>query len=96
MKTGRTIVVTGAAGGIGKECVRRFLSRTLAGGREPRRHRCGRSPAFSLQPTRRLTDDHTRRRSDAIGRRLPFKTFLTGGTPPSSVAAATTFRSPAY
>jgi NAD(P)-dependent dehydrogenase (short-subunit alcohol dehydrogenase family) len=26
MKTGRTIVVTGAAGGIGKECVRRFLA----------------------------------------------------------------------
>lgn len=26
MKTGRTIVITGAAGGIGKECVRRFLA----------------------------------------------------------------------
>ncbi|QOG07404.1 SDR family oxidoreductase [Aureimonas sp. OT7] len=26
MKTGRTIVVTGAAGGIGKECVHRFLA----------------------------------------------------------------------
>lgn len=26
MKTGRTVVITGAAGGIGKECVKRFLA----------------------------------------------------------------------